>query len=91
MVVALAFQTPSQSRHPTFFKGRIMFDAIVFRRDDDDFVLNCDAGLSSHLVKHLKMYKLRRKIDVTQQEELQTWAVFESVSQFFFFHTLHLH
>jgi folate-binding Fe-S cluster repair protein YgfZ len=56
-----------------------MFDTILFRHGDD-FLLNCDANFSSHLVKHLKMYKVRRKIDVGPEVDLQTWAVFESVS-----------
>jgi folate-binding Fe-S cluster repair protein YgfZ len=59
-------------------QGRIMFDSIVFRESDESYVLDCDASLSSLLVKHLKMYKVRRRIDITLCDNLQTWSVFKS-------------
>ncbi len=59
-------------------QGRIMFDAIVFRESDDSYVLDCDASLSSLLIKHLKMFKVRRKIDITLCEDSQTWSLFKS-------------
>ena len=59
-------------------QGRIMFDSIVFRESDDSYILDCDAGLSSLLVKHLKMYKVRRQLDIKLCDDLQTWSVFQS-------------
>ncbi len=59
-------------------QGRIMFDTIVFRESDNSYVLDCDASLSSLLIKHLKMYKVRRKIDITLSEDIQTWSLFKS-------------
>jgi folate-binding Fe-S cluster repair protein YgfZ len=55
----------------------------VFRRGDA-FYLNCDANLAPTVVAHLKMYKVRRKIDVAADGDLITWAVFKSVMKNFF-------
>lgn len=56
-----------------------MFDTLIYRRGED-FLLNFDVNFAASLVKHLKMYKVRRKIDITLQDDLQTWAVFKSVA-----------
>ena len=43
---------------------------------DPRIVLDCAADRANDLVKHLKMYKLRRKIKLEVMEEHKTVAVF---------------
>ncbi|XP_022079198.1 putative transferase CAF17 homolog, mitochondrial isoform X2 [Acanthaster planci] len=63
-------------------QGRILFDVMCYRVSDDaskepSFLLECDAEVQDKLVKHLKMYRVRKKAEVSSaDEQLQTWAVF---------------
>ncbi len=46
-------------------QGRVLFDVILFRGlQPDQVVLDCDRSVSERLLKHLKMYNLRRKVDI---------------------------
>lgn len=46
--------------------GRVMCDAIIFRRKCDQNVLliDCDRRIDLQLVKHLQMFRVRKKIDI---------------------------
>ena len=57
-------------------QGRIMFDSIIVKEHDDSFIIDCDVTLASLLVKHLKMYKVRRKIEIAVADDLKTWCAF---------------
>lgn len=57
-------------------QGRIMFDVIVQKPEDGLYLLDCDKDLASKLVKHLKIYKVRRKIDISVLEESKVFALF---------------
>ncbi|XP_037082029.1 putative transferase CAF17 homolog, mitochondrial [Pollicipes pollicipes] len=51
-------------------KGRVLFDLIVYRHDDDrGFLLEADRTLVSSLQSLLKIYRVRRKIDVDDVSE----------------------
>ena len=51
-----------------------MFDTIIFRHNDDYFV-DCDAKFASHLVKHLKMYKVRRQVTIVEVILIVCWLI----------------
>lgn len=60
--------------------GRVLFDSIVYRtpppdKDKDSFLIECDSSIASNLVKHLKLYRVRRKIDVTVSDEHDIWCL----------------
>ncbi|KAK4884074.1 hypothetical protein RN001_000345 [Aquatica leii] len=59
-------------------KGRIMFDAILYRTSQDKtFLIECDLQGIDLFQKHLKMYRVRRKIDIINlQNEFQVYSVF---------------
>ena len=63
--------------------GRIVFDAIVFRRRNagDEFYLECDAEQASKLVRHLKLYRVRKKVDIEAMEQTRTAVVFNSFTE----------
>ena len=57
-------------------KGRVLFEGIIVHLTNDSYLINCDRQWAYSLVKHLKMYRLRKKIEVSLDHHLQTWAVF---------------
>ncbi|XP_022911883.2 putative transferase CAF17 homolog, mitochondrial [Onthophagus taurus] len=66
----------------TFFlntKGRVMYDAIVYKsHENDTYLIECDLNESEKLLKHLKMYKLRKKVDVVSlKDELDVYAMYD--------------
>lgn len=59
-------------------QGRVLFDTIVYRKHEESFIIECDSDKSSQLVRHLKMYRVRRKIDVKSvDDEFNIWCVFD--------------
>ena len=60
--------------------GRIVFDAIIFRgrNAEDEFYLECDAEQSAKLVRHLKLYRVRKKVEIEAMEQTRTAVLFNS-------------
>ena len=58
-------------------QGRIMFDTFIVKKTESDFLIDCDQELAGKLVKHLKMYKVRRKIDIQIQDSDKVFAIFD--------------
>lgn len=60
-------------------KGRVLFDSIIYKIPaDDGFYIECDSSVGSALERHLKMYRLRRKIDIRPMDEsAKVWVLFE--------------
>lgn len=50
-------------------QGKCMFDFLVWR-DGDDLLLDCEAEVATDLVKRLSLYRLRRQIDIDNDETL---------------------
>lgn len=47
-------------------KGRILYDTLIYKTNVPDlFWLECDSQISNALQKHLKMYKVRRRVDIS--------------------------
>ncbi|KAF5274060.1 hypothetical protein FQR65_LT04458 [Abscondita terminalis] len=59
-------------------KGRVMFDSIVYKRQEDNtFYIECDSNTIDRLKKHLSLYRVRKKIDITSlQDEFQVYSIF---------------
>ena len=58
--------------------GRVIFDIIVIQLSNTCFLLDCHAESASKLVKHLKMYRVRRKIDISIDNAAQVWSIFSA-------------
>eukprot|EP00094_Tigriopus_californicus_P000247 TCALIF_00240-PA protein Name:"Similar to iba57 Putative transferase CAF17 homolog, mitochondrial (Danio rerio)" AED:0.34 eAED:0.34 QI:0/-1/0/1/-1/1/1/0/362 len=59
-------------------QGRVLFDVIVFKGfQEHEFLLDVDFDGRDKLVKHLKMYKVRRKIDIQLDDHLKVLAFFQ--------------
>ncbi|KAG5891249.1 hypothetical protein JTB14_004363 [Gonioctena quinquepunctata] len=61
-------------------KGRVIHDAIIYRtKEVDSFFVECDDESSDSLMKHLKMYRVRRKINISSlRDEYMVHALFNS-------------
>lgn len=71
----------AQSMYTMFLntKGRVMYDAIIYQsKEEGVFLIECDKSALSHLQKHLKVFRVRRKIDIENlEDELKVWVVFD--------------
>lgn len=58
--------------------GRVLYDAIIYRNiEKNTYVIECDTQSADTLQKHLKLYRVRRKIDVASlSDELKLYALF---------------
>ncbi|KAI4467105.1 hypothetical protein MML48_2g00014727 [Holotrichia oblita] len=59
-------------------KGRVLYDVIIYKTiKDNTYLIECDTKAVDSLQKHLKIYKLRRKIDIVNlTDELAVHALF---------------
>ena len=60
-------------------KGRVLYDTIVYRIEDNAFFIECDTEVVKSVERHLKMYKIRRQVDVTTLcDRYNVFALFET-------------
>lgn len=58
-------------------KGRILYDTIIYKTDcKNSFFLECDNACIGDVERHLKLYKVRRKIDISSGEH-SVWVIFK--------------
>ncbi|KAF0691961.1 Aste57867_16867 [Aphanomyces stellatus] len=50
-------------------KGRVVGDADIVQKEAESFFVTYDASLEDDLVKHMKKYKLRSKVSITNVDE----------------------
>lgn len=60
--------------------GRILYDSIIYKHHTADeskesFLIECDESVSNALAKHLKLYRVRRKIDIAVSDEHDLWCL----------------
>lgn len=56
-------------------QGKALFDFILWA-DDDDVLIDCEAGQADALAKRLALYRLRRKVVIAREEGLAVhWAL----------------
>lgn len=74
--------------HPAIYtlflnkQGRILYDAIVYQKADDALIIECDKESSSDLRRHLRMFRLRKKINIEcLQAEYSPWVVFNPIKE----------
>lgn len=59
-------------------KGRILWDSIIYRNDQHVYLVECDSEGAPALTKHLKMYRVRRKIDINVLPDHKILVMFDS-------------
>ncbi|NXJ55860.1 CAF17 transferase, partial [Spizaetus tyrannus] len=66
--------------HALNVQGRCLYDLILYRlhespEEEPHILLECDSGVLDAIQKHLKLYKIRRKVNITPCLDLSLWAV----------------
>lgn len=57
--------------------GRVLYDAIIYNtKEKAELLVECDAKADVDLVKHLKMFRVRKKIDIDVADDLTIWVAF---------------
>ena len=60
--------------------GRTLYDVLFYKHggslDSPAFFLECDLHAVSDLTKHLKMFKLRAKVDISHADDCEPWVMF---------------
>ncbi|KAL0132573.1 hypothetical protein PUN28_000377 [Cardiocondyla obscurior] len=61
-------------------RGRVMCDAVVYKTQEGNlYYVECDSEIIDSLQRHLKMYRVRRKIDIEHVgDKINVWSVFGS-------------
>ncbi|XP_078034836.1 iron-sulfur cluster assembly factor IBA57, mitochondrial [Augochlora pura] len=62
-------------------KGRVIYDVIIYKSPEDNvFYIECDSEAADSLQKHLKVYRVKRKIDIDNiGDKINVWALFNTV------------
>jgi transferase CAF17, mitochondrial len=60
--------------------GRVLYDSIIYKlqskdADKDEYLIECDTSVVPNLTKHLKLYRVRKKIDITLSDEHDLWCI----------------
>ncbi|CAH2094541.1 unnamed protein product [Euphydryas editha] len=75
------FEEGAKSMYAMFLnnKGRVMYDTLIHKWDNDEsFLIECDKKLISLLQKHLKIYKLKRKVEIEEvDKDFKIWALIQ--------------
>lgn len=58
-------------------KGRILYDALIYKVSDSELLLECDSLLKTDIIKHIKQYCVRKKIEIVPQDT-SVWVVFNN-------------
>lgn len=61
-------------------QGRVLFDAIVYNISSspsaETFLLECDSSIINDLIRHLKLYKVRKKVEIFPVSDQIVWSIF---------------
>uniref|UniRef100_A0A3B4B033 Iron-sulfur cluster assembly factor IBA57, mitochondrial n=1 Tax=Periophthalmus magnuspinnatus TaxID=409849 RepID=A0A3B4B033_9GOBI len=65
--------------HMLNVQGRTLYDVMLYSQKEADapcgVLLECDRTITDSVLRHLKVYKIRRKVSIQPCPELSVWAV----------------
>lgn len=64
-------------------QGRVLYDVFIYRHktSPSNLLIECDSRISDDVVKHLKIYRVRKKIDINLSINMEVWSVFNENSE----------
>ncbi|NXH89411.1 CAF17 transferase, partial [Edolisoma coerulescens] len=77
-LVAAGDVPPALYAHALNVQGRCLYDVILLHgstAEEPHILLECDSSVLDSIQKHLKLYKIRRKVTITPCPDLSLWAV----------------
>ncbi|XP_060805369.1 putative transferase CAF17 homolog, mitochondrial [Amyelois transitella] len=79
------FDEGAQSMYAMFLnnKGRVLYDTLIHKWEtDDSFLIECDKNVTSLLQKHLKLFKLKRSLDIVDMnQDFRIWSLISPTSE----------
>lgn len=59
--------------------GRVLYDSIIYKLPssspaEENFLIECDKNIAGNLARHLKLYRVRRKVDISLSDEHDLWC-----------------
>ncbi|TJW62029.1 MAG: folate-binding protein, partial [Mesorhizobium sp.] len=51
-------------------QGKILFDFLISRTDENGFLLECRADVADDFVRRLMLYRLRAKAEIAKQDQV---------------------
>ncbi|KAI7810254.1 putative transferase CAF17 homolog, mitochondrial [Triplophysa rosa] len=72
--------TKAMYAHTLNVQGRTLYDIIIYSLKENPsglkgVLLECDGSVQESIIKHLKMYKIRRKVNISMCTNLSLWAL----------------
>lgn len=61
--------------------GRVLYDSVIYtvpKQEEEAFYVECDSRISDSLIKHLKIFRVRKKIDIAKMTDRKVWVAFAS-------------
>lgn len=72
------FEEGAKSMYAMFLnnKGRVLYDTMIHTVDEtESFMIECDKNITTQLLRHLKLFKLKRKIEISDaSQDYNLWA-----------------
>lgn len=65
-------------------QGRVLYDIMVYRKnaeDGHDYVIECDETARENIIKMLKMYKMRKTLDISPIDDIKLWSILKADEQ----------
>ncbi|XP_076334453.1 iron-sulfur cluster assembly factor IBA57, mitochondrial [Tachypleus tridentatus] len=59
-------------------QGRVLYDLFLYKLKNSEFLLDCDQSVHLNLIQHLKMYRLRKKVNISSKNQWFVWTVFNA-------------
>ncbi|XP_041847897.1 putative transferase CAF17 homolog, mitochondrial [Melanotaenia boesemani] len=82
------FEEPERAAmyaHMLNVQGRTLYDILLYSLKEAEgghgVFLECDSMIKDSILRHLKVYKLRRKVNISSCPELSVWAVLSQQKQ----------
>ncbi|KAM3962447.1 putative transferase CAF17 homolog, mitochondrial [Aphomia sociella] len=72
------FEEGARSMYAMFLnnKGRVLYDTLIHKWNDEAFMIECDKNVLSMLHKHLKIYRLKRLVDIEDvSDHFRLWVL----------------
>lgn len=60
-------------------KGRVLFDTLLYKGRENELLLECDSLIRNDLIKHLSIYRLRKRVNIEPMSD-HVWAIFSEIN-----------
>lgn len=57
-------------------KGRVLYDSIIYKNEPHTYLVECESDGAQSLSKHLKMFRVRRKVDINVLPEYDIFVMY---------------